>query len=88
VELDQGIFQLQRRAEMSKLELAYSISVITDAGLDTTQVQMRMFVLAALSYPEFIEKAQKELDAVVGAQRLPSFEDSARLPYINAVVEE
>ena len=39
-------------------------------------------------YPEAQKKAQAELDDVVGADRLPTFEDRDSLPYINAMVKE
>jgi cytochrome P450 len=39
-------------------------------------------------YPEVQKKAQAELDAVIGPNRLPDFEDRPALPYINAVVKE
>ena len=39
-------------------------------------------------YPEVLKKAQAELDAVVGPDRLPEFEDRASMPYINAVIKE
>ena len=39
-------------------------------------------------YPEVQKKAQAEIDAVVGANRFPEFEDRPSLPYINAVVKE
>ena len=39
-------------------------------------------------YPEAQKKAQMELDAVVGPDRLPSFNDRASLPYLNALVKE
>lgn len=39
-------------------------------------------------YPEVAQKAQAEIDAVVGQDRLPSFADRERLPYINALVLE
>lgn len=73
---------------MSQLELAYSLGVLADAGLDATSMQMRIFTLAALAYPDFVKKAQKELDEVVGPDRLPTLEDRKNLPYIVAVVEE
>ena len=39
-------------------------------------------------YPEVQKKAQAEIDAVVGPNRLPDFHDRLSLPYINAVVKE
>jgi len=39
-------------------------------------------------YPEVQKKAQTEIDAVIGPNRLPGFEDRPSLPYINAVVKE
>ena len=39
-------------------------------------------------YPEVQKKAQAEIDAVVGQNRLPDFYDRPSLPYINAVIKE
>ena len=39
-------------------------------------------------YPEVQKRAQAEIDAVVGPNRLPDFNDRPSLPYINAVVKE
>ena len=39
-------------------------------------------------YPEIQKKAQAEIDAVVGPNRLPEFYDRSSLPYINAIVKE
>ncbi len=39
-------------------------------------------------YPEVQKKAQKELDAVVGTERLPGISDHPSLPYVNALVKE
>jgi Cytochrome P450 len=44
--------------------------------------------LAMALYPEVQKKAQAEIDAVVGPNRLPDFHDRPSLPYINAVVKE
>ena len=46
------------------------------------------FFLAMVLFPEVQAKAQAELDAVVGSERLPSFSDRDSLPYINAVWKE
>ena len=39
-------------------------------------------------YPEVQKKAQAEIDAVVGPNRLPDFHDRPSLPYINAILKE
>ncbi|OBZ67814.1 O-methylsterigmatocystin oxidoreductase [Grifola frondosa] len=47
-----------------------------------------MVLLAMLSHPEVQRKAQAELDAVVGPDRLPDFGDRDSLPYVNAIALE
>ncbi len=39
-------------------------------------------------HPEAMLKAQAQLDAVVGRERLPTFSDREKLPYIEAMVRE
>ena len=39
-------------------------------------------------WPEVQRKAQEELDAVVGHNRLPTYADIARMPYLNAIYLE
>jgi hypothetical protein len=38
--------------------------------------------------PHVLKKAQAELDAVIGTDRLPQMSDLGALPYINAVIKE
>jgi cytochrome P450 len=58
------------------------------AGSDTTVSSMQAIFLAMALYPEVQKKAQAEIDAVVGPDRLPGFQDRPSLPYINAIVKE
>jgi cytochrome P450 len=69
-------------------EIAYVIGVIYEAGSDTMTMALMVFVLAAVLHPGVVRKAQEELDSVVGSERLPSFDDIERLPYIQAIVKE
>ncbi|EMD38686.1 hypothetical protein CERSUDRAFT_105266 [Gelatoporia subvermispora B] len=57
-------------------------------GADTTVSTLGSFFLAMVLYPDVQSKAQKEMDTVVGAGRLPDFSDQRSLPYITAVVKE
>lgn len=45
-------------------------------------------ILAMVHYPEVLAKAHAQIDAVVGANRLPTFEDRAKLPYIDCIFKE
>ena len=45
-------------------------------------------VLAMAMHPEVQQKAQRQLDEVLGLTRLPTFEDSDALPYIHAIALE
>ncbi|KAH9899373.1 O-methylsterigmatocystin oxidoreductase [Cubamyces lactineus] len=57
-------------------------------GADTTFSSVQAFFLAMAMHPDKQRKAQAELDAVVGSQRLPTFDDRAELPYVNALNKE
>ena len=46
------------------------------------------FFVAMLLYPDIQKKGQDELDSAIGRERLPSFEDRPRLPFIDAVCKE
>ena len=41
-----------------------------------------------ITFPEIQRRAQAEVDAVVGRDRLPTFADAPRLPYVRAIIEE
>lgn len=48
----------------------------------------QFFFLAMSMFPEVQKKAQAEIDAVVGHERLPNFSDYESLPYIGALIKE
>ena len=49
---------------------------------------MGAFFLTMALYPAVQKKAQEELDAVVGSERLPGLSDRPSLPYVNALIKE
>ena len=55
-------------------------------GGDTPAKYLEWWMAAMMAYPETQKMAQQELDEVVGRERLPSFEDYEKLPYIRAMV--
>ncbi|KAH7928202.1 cytochrome P450 [Leucogyrophana mollusca] len=58
------------------------------AGADSTQATLLTFVMAMVLHPEAQTRAQAEIDAVVGKDRLPDFSDRPSLPYVDAVLRE
>ncbi|THU90807.1 cytochrome P450 [Dendrothele bispora CBS 962.96] len=72
-----------------KVDIVKNMGVTTIlASSDTTSSQIGTFILAMALYPDVQRKAQRELDQVIGTNRLPSFEDRPSLPYIEAVYHE
>jgi cytochrome P450 len=49
---------------------------------------MSNLFLALVLYPGVQKRAQAELDAVISRDRLPTFDDKPRLPYIEAMCKE
>jgi cytochrome P450 len=47
-----------------------------------------VFTLAMVKYPRIWKRAQTEIDAFVGTDRLPEFDDRSSLSYIDAIVRE
>ena len=44
--------------------------------------------LAMVLFPEVQKKAQAELDAIIGSERLPTLSDRRSLPYMEALLKE
>lgn len=63
---------------------------LIEAGSDTTRLSLNIFVLAAALNRDAFLKARAEIDSVCGhdAERLPTFEDEVRMPYVNAFAKE
>ncbi|KAK5094649.1 hypothetical protein LTS08_008505 [Lithohypha guttulata] len=67
---------------------AYTCGGLVEAGSETTATTLNNFLLAMAIFPEVAQKAQQEIDQVIGSTRLPSWEDEANLPYVRALVKE
>lgn len=59
-----------------------------EAGSDTTSAVLQTWMLAMVTHPEVLKKAQKELDQVCGPKNSPSREHVDQLPYMRAVMTE
>ncbi|GCB23316.1 fumitremorgin C synthase [Aspergillus awamori] len=81
------IRSLKESESLTDHELTFVIGSIYQAGVDTMTNLLRLFLMASVLNPVAVRRAQAELDKVVG-NRLPSFDDMERLPFINAYVKE
>lgn len=53
-----------------------------------TSSVLPVFVLAMALYPAVQQRAQEEIDSVIGKDRFPTFQDRNKLPYVQAIVRE
>ncbi|TFK48072.1 cytochrome P450 [Heliocybe sulcata] len=60
----------------------------TAYGVSQTVSTAQVFIIAMAMHPQVQQRAQAELDKVVGLGRLPDFADRDSLPYINAIMKE
>jgi len=58
------------------------------AGVDTTVSTMSSLFVALILFPEVQKRAQAQIDSVISRERLPTFGDRSRLPYIEAICKE
>jgi hypothetical protein len=77
------LYVLHTSHNLCAFETLYFFSI---AGAETTSGVMAWWMLAMVVYPESQKRAQAELDAVVGRDRIPTFADYENLPYIRAMV--
>ncbi|KAH9941443.1 cytochrome P450 [Amylocystis lapponica] len=73
---------------MRDMMVAYSAGSVLEAGGDTSAGAMQAAIMLLLANPRVLACARAELDAVVGPDRLPGFEDEEKLPYVAACAKE
>ncbi|KAH9990779.1 cytochrome P450 [Russula vinacea] len=78
--------------EMTREEYEYTIKwaagSLYGAGTESTTSAITTFLLTMVLFPDVQKRVQAELDAVVGRKRLPTFDDRASLPYLEATIKE
>ncbi|KXN81510.1 O-methylsterigmatocystin oxidoreductase [Leucoagaricus sp. SymC.cos] len=74
--------------EKNERYIKQTASQVFGAAAETTNGSIMTFILAMLLHPEVQRKVQKEIDSVVGLDRLPDFSDRDNLPYLTAVLKE
>ena len=74
--------------ELSQSDIAYVIGTMYGGGAGTTSGAMQSFCQAMCHYPEWQTELHKELDRVVGPDRIPTFADEPELHLVRAVIKE
>jgi len=82
------LIELGHSDEISEKTKMWVSGTMYSAGSDTTQTAVVRFILAMALHPDVQQKAQEELDRVVGPSRLPNLSDKENLPYIECVFKE
>ncbi|KAI0069230.1 cytochrome P450 [Artomyces pyxidatus] len=75
-------------SEYDEDSLKWAAGSFYAGGTDTTVSAIHTFYLAMTLFPEVQRKAQEEIDAVIGNDRLPTMADRANLPYVEALLSE
>ncbi|KAI8310664.1 hypothetical protein K4K61_000347 [Colletotrichum sp. SAR11_59] len=77
-------------SDFTEDEFLFMAGALMEAGTDTTRASLDQCVAAAALWPDWIERARKELDEVCGAraERLPTAQDMPNLPIIKGAVKE
>ncbi|KAF4450449.1 hypothetical protein F53441_6448 [Fusarium austroafricanum] len=81
-------FQGGKLDENTEKAIKYTAAAMYAGGADTTVTSITSFILAMLLFPAVQKKAQEEIEAVVGVDRLPQHKDRENLPYIDALIKE
>jgi len=75
------------RSEAEKT-ISNALGSIYAAGADTTVSSMMTFLVACMLHPEAQKRARDEIDTAMGRDRLPTFEDRPKLPFVDAMCKE
>ncbi|KAF5315063.1 hypothetical protein D9619_007436 [Psilocybe cf. subviscida] len=70
------------------VDLQEFAALVYAAAADTTATALESFFYAMTICPDAQRKAQQELDAIVGRNRLPDYDDWDSLPYTEALLRE
>ena len=79
---------VKHEPDVDEAQAAATCMEILGAGSDTTANSLLFVVMGLLLNKEVQAKAHEELDRIVGPNRLPTWEDEPKLPYVRAIIKE
>ncbi|KAL5363813.1 cytochrome P450 [Aspergillus floccosus] len=69
-------------------QLYFLGGVLMEGGSDTTSSLILAFIHAMTKWGHVLQKAQREIDSVIGEDRTPVWSNYAQLPYVATIVKE
>lgn len=66
----------------------FLLHVALTSSATKTSCTLRSFFALMSLHPSVMQRAQEDIDRVTERERLPTFDDWERLPYINAIILE
>jgi cytochrome P450 len=69
-------------------ELLFTLRDLFGGGRETVSDTLGWALMELANYPDGLIRMRKELDEVIGTDRLPSLDDKSRMPYTQAVILE
>ncbi|KAI0085085.1 cytochrome P450 [Irpex rosettiformis] len=78
---------IEKRKE-EETHAKHATGVIYAATVESTYSLLQTFFCGMAMSPDIQQRARQELDSVVGPERLPTYDDQDRLPYVQAIFME
>lgn len=87
--------EIKRRQEsgadmswFSEWQLTCTLYDLWSAGMETTVNSLDWMTLLMVNHPDIQKNVQKEIDDVVGRERVPNMNDRSRMPFTCATIQE
>ncbi|CAL1702667.1 unnamed protein product [Somion occarium] len=83
-----NIIDQREKLGLTRDMVGYLGGVCIEGGSATTAAYLHRFVLCISCYPDVQARAQREIDDLIGSNRVPTSQDIEHLPYIQAIIKE
>ena len=80
--------QIPKPLRISNSDMAGALVDLFGAGFDTTSITLHWALAYMIKYPNIQRDVQKEIDDVIGRDRLPTLQDMGHLPLLEATINE
>ncbi|KEY73628.1 hypothetical protein S7711_09566 [Stachybotrys chartarum IBT 7711] len=82
------VLDQQDKLQLTNHQQDFLGGVLMEGGSDTVSTMMLVVLQALCLNPDIVERARRDIDAVVGEDSTPRWEHHDKLPYITQIVKE